>query len=76
MENCVHTMVEKQRNAMKPDNIVLRIYDYMSCHPWYRRLSLLALVAAMSASLSTITFEEDITDFLPLGESDRDNLEL
>ena len=61
---------------MKPDNIVLRIYDYMSCHPWYRRLSLLALVAAMSASLSTITFEEDITDFLPLDESDRDNLEL
>lgn len=61
---------------MTISSIILRIYDHMATHPWHRRLSLAALGIAMLVSLARITFNEDITDFLPLSQTDRSNLTL
>ena len=53
------------------NKLVLRFYDYFSKHRRLMVLLLLATVALFAALIFRIHFKEDITDFLPLDQADR-----
>ena len=54
--------------------LVLRIYDWMSGHRWWC-LALLAVVTLlMVLSVTRLSYREDIRDFLPLDEKEREAL--
>lgn len=53
---------------------VTSIYDFLERHKTLRRVSLALLTALLSALVCTLRFNEDISDFLPLGTSDREAL--
>ena len=53
---------------------ITRLYDYFSCHKGVRRLSIIAFSALMVFFLSSLNFSEDISDFLPLGTKEREEM--
>ena len=54
--------------------MIIQIYDYLHKHE-VLRWSILAVCLIMVLLLaSRLSYKEDISDFLPLGTSDRDNL--
>ena len=48
--------------------LILRIYDSLLAHRLLRRLSLLALTALLVVLVVGQTYQEDISDFLPLND--------
>ncbi len=50
--------------------MILKIYDFLCEHSFARHASLLAVTLAMLAAVWQLSFKEDISDFLPLGETD------
>ena len=55
---------------------MLRIFDYLRTHATLRWLTLCCFTAVLAASVMRLTYKEDISDFLPLGTADRDNLNI
>ena len=49
-------------------------YDFLSTHRGWRAASLSALTLLLTGLLSTLHFSEDISDFLPLGPSQREQM--
>lgn len=49
-------------------------YDFLESHKTLRRVSLALLTALLATLACTLHFNEDISDFLPLGTSDREAL--
>ena len=55
-------------------NLVLRIYDWMSGHRWWCLASLAVVTLLMVLSVTRLSYREDIRDFLPLDEKEREAL--
>lgn len=53
---------------------VIGIYDFLKRNIKLRRLSLLALTAVFAVLIYGLKYNEDISDFIPLGTSDREAL--
>ena len=53
---------------------ILRIYDYLRNHAFVRNASLVVLTLALVASAMRLSYKEDIQDFLPLSEADRERM--
>ncbi len=53
---------------------ILRIYDYLRSHAFVRNASLVVLTLALLASAMRLSYKEDIQDFLPLSEADRERM--
>lgn len=49
---------------------ILLIYDYFKTHPWQGWSCFIIVTTFLAISLSTLSYKEDIFDFLPLDESD------
>lgn len=56
--------------------MILCIYDYFRAHKLVRNGLLFLLTSVMALSAATLSYKEDISDFLPLKEADRRNMEL
>ena len=54
--------------------IVLKIFDFFREHATARWTSLLALTLVLLASILRLSYKEDIQDFLPLSETDRQRM--
>ena len=54
--------------------MILRIYDYFSKHKPMLFASLALITIVLVASVVRLSFKEDISDFLPVGTSDRESL--
>ena len=54
--------------------VVLRIYDWMSGHRWWCLASLSVVTLLMVLSVTHLSYREDIRDFLPLDEKEREAL--
>ena len=54
--------------------LVLRIYDWMSGHRWWCLASLAVVTLLMVLSVTRLSYREDIRDFLPLDEKEREAL--
>lgn len=54
--------------------IILRIYDFFRRHALARWASLIALTLALLASILHLSYKEDIQDFLPFSETDRERM--
>jgi hypothetical protein len=54
--------------------LIFRIYDYFATHTRMMWGSLLALLLLMAVAISQIRFSEDISDFLPLENSEQEAL--
>ena len=54
--------------------MVLRIYDWMSGHRWWCLASLAVVTLLMVLSVTRLSYREDIRDFLPLDEKEREAL--
>ncbi len=54
--------------------MILKIYDYLRRHAFARWASLLAIALVMIASVMRLSYKEDIQDFLPLSETDRQRM--
>lgn len=54
--------------------LIFRIYDYFATHTRMMWGSLLALLILMAVAISQIRFSEDISDFLPLENSEQEAL--
>ncbi len=54
--------------------LVLRIYDWMSGHRWWCLASLAVVTLLMVLSVTRLSYREDIRDFLPLDEKERESL--
>jgi predicted exporter len=50
------------------------IYDFLARHKWVRRVSLILMTALLAGLVLTIRFSEDISDFLPLGTTEREHM--
>ena len=55
-------------------NLALRIYDWMSGHRWWCVVSLAVVTLLMVLSVTCLSYREDIRDFLPLDEKEREAL--
>ena len=55
-------------------NLALRIYDWMSGHRWWCLASLAVVTLLMVLSVTRLSYREDIRDFLPLDEKEREAL--
>ncbi len=53
-----------------------RIYDFFSVHRKWRKALLAALTAVLAALVCTLHFSEDISDFLPLGTREREQMSI
>ena len=53
---------------------ILKIYDFLREHAIIRWASLLAITLALLASIMRLSYKEDIQDFLPLSETDRERM--
>ena len=51
--------------------VIIRLYDFLRCHPVIRWASLVGVTLVMLASILSLSYKEDIQDFLPLSEADR-----
>lgn len=56
--------------------LILKIYDYLQAHRPVAAISAILLVVAMALSVLTISYKEDISDFLPLESSHQDELKI
>ena len=56
--------------------LILRIYDYLQGHRVLAAVSAAGLVVIMTASIFSISYKEDISDFLPLGSNHQDALKI
>lgn len=56
--------------------MILRIYDYFRTHRFVRNGILVFLTLLMVLSAATLSYKEDISDFLPLEPADRRNMEV
>lgn len=56
--------------------LILKIYDYLQAHRPVAAISAVLLVVAMALSMLTISYKEDISDFLPLESSHQDELKI
>ena len=56
--------------------MIIKIYDYLHSHPLVRRASLFALTIVMALLALNLTYKEDISDFLPLGASEREAMQV
>ncbi|MBQ5352605.1 MAG: MMPL family transporter, partial [Bacteroidaceae bacterium] len=54
--------------------MILRIYDYFSKHKPMLFASLALITIVLVASVVRLSYKEDISDFLPVGTSDRESL--
>lgn len=54
--------------------MILRIYDYFSKHKPMLFASLALITVVLVASVVRLSYKEDISDFLPVGTSDRESL--
>lgn len=54
--------------------MILRIFDYFCKHRLTRWGLLTALTMLLLLFISRLSYQEDITDFLPLGTTDREAL--
>ena len=50
------------------------IYDWMARHRWVRGVSLALVTVALAGLVLTLRFSEDISDFLPLGTTEREQM--
>ena len=55
-------------------SLALRIYDWMSGHRWWCLASLAVVTLLMVLSVTCLSYREDIRDFLPLDEKEREAL--
>ena len=53
---------------------ILKIFDYLREHAIIRWASLLVITMALLASIMRLSYKEDIQDFLPFGETDRERM--
>lgn len=53
-------------------SLILRLYDYMRSHRTLAVATAVAVVAVMSFGVKTLSYKEDISDFLPLESSHQD----
>ena len=53
---------------------MLRVYDWMSGHRWWCLASLAVVTLLMVLSVTRLSYREDIRDFLPLDEKEREAL--
>ena len=54
--------------------MILKIFDYFCRHAFARWTSLLIITLALIASIMRLSYKEDIQDFLPLSETDRERM--
>ena len=54
--------------------MILRIYDFLRKHALIRWASLVAITLVLLASILQLSYKEDIQDFLPLSETDRQRM--
>lgn len=54
--------------------MIIKVYDYLKSHTRILWTSLVALTALFAYLVLTLNYNEDISDFLPLGTSDREAL--
>ena len=54
--------------------MIIQIYDYLHKHEVLRWSILAVCIIMVLLLVSRLSYKEDISDFLPLGTSDRDNL--
>jgi predicted exporter len=54
--------------------MILKIFDYLRRHALARWVSLLAITLVLLASVMRLSYKEDIQDFLPLSETDRERM--
>ncbi len=54
--------------------MILKIFDFLRKHATIRWASLLAITMALLASIMRLSYKEDIQDFLPFGETDRERM--
>ena len=54
--------------------MILKIFDYLRKHAIARWASLLAITLVLMASIVRLSYKEDIQDFLPLIETDRQRM--
>ena len=54
--------------------MILKIFDYLRKHALARWASLLAITLTLMASVVRLSYKEDIQDFLPLSETDRQRM--
>ncbi len=53
---------------------ILKIFDFLRKHATIRWASLLVITMALLASIMRLSYKEDIQDFLPFGETDRERM--
>ena len=56
--------------------MILRIYEYFNAHSGVRWSSLLCLTAVLAALVMRLSYQEDISAFLPLDKKDREALNI
>ena len=54
--------------------MILKIFDYLRRHAFARWASLLAITLILVASIVRLSYKEDIEDFLPLSNTDRERM--
>ena len=54
--------------------MILKIFDHFRRHAFARWASLLAITVVLLASIMRLSYKEDIQDFLPLSEPDRERM--
>ena len=54
--------------------MILKIFDFLRKHATIRWASLLVITMALLASIMRLSYKEDIQDFLPFGETDRERM--
>ena len=54
--------------------MVLKMFDFFRRHAFIRRASLIGVTMMMLASVMRLSYKEDILDFLPLDETDRQRM--
>ena len=54
--------------------MILRIYDFLRKHALIRWASLVAITLVLLASILQLSYKEDIQDFLPLSETNRERM--
>ena len=54
--------------------MILKIFDYLRKHAFIRWASLLGITLVLLASIMRLSYKEDIQDFLPLSETDRERM--
>ena len=54
--------------------MILKIFDFLHKHALARWTSLLAITLVLVASIMRLSYKEDIRDFLPLSETDRERM--